>query len=355
MFQFPVSKKLKTQLPHITFEATSVCNLKCRYCYNIWKIPGTSGFEQFNSYKQARKTLNKLFKIADVNQVTFTGGEPLIAERFNELVLFTRMKKKSVAIITNGNKATASEYKQIFDLGVKLFELPLHSPTEKEHDYMTDTTGSWQKSLNSIKSLKEIGAQVVVVIVITKANYHLIKETLLFIKNLGISRIMLNRFNIGGQGIAEKAHLWLSYKEMNQAYHIASETGREHDLILSSNVCTPVCVLNPTDFPGIGFSNCSPDVKKRPLTLDIYGNLRFCNHSPTVLGNIFKDKLDDMLNSEQAQLWSMVTPDFCTECDLYSRCLGGCRAASEQLKLSVNAVDPVVEIIEDNTNPNNTG
>jgi len=336
---------LKYQLPHIIFETTSVCNLKCRYCYNIWKIPGTNDFEQFNSYKQAKKTLKKLFRVAYVDSVTFTGGEPFLAERFNELVLFTRLKNKSVTIIANGNKASNGDYKQMVDLGVSLLELPLHSPTAKEHDFMTDTEGSWQKSVDSIKELLELGAYVVAVIVITKANYHLIKETLLFIKSLGINRIMLNRFNIGGQGIAEKDNLWLSHKGINESYKIAAETGRENGLVLSSNVCTPICVLNPTDFQGIGFTSCSADVTKRPLTLDIHGDLRFCNHSPTVLGNIFNDKLEDMLNSKEAQLWNDVTPDFCTDCNLYERCMGGCRAASEQLKLSLSAVDPIVEII----------
>ncbi len=336
---------MKVDLPYITFETTSVCNLKCRYCYNIWKMPGTEDFEPFNSYKQARKTLKKLFQLANVNHVTFTGGEPFLAERFAELVLFTRLKNKSVAIITNGNKANEADYKQILDLGVGLFEVPIHSPDSKAHDYMTNTAGSWEKSLNSLQTLVNLGANVVAVIVITKANYHQVKETLLFIKDQGINRIMLNRFNIGGAGILEKENLWLSHDELKATYRIASETGRKHKLNLSSNVCTPVCVLNPAEYPGIAFSHCSPEVTRRPLTLDIIGNLRFCNHSPTILGNIFKDKLSDMLHSEKAELWSKVTPDFCGSCHLYSKCMGGCRAASEQLNLSLNAVDPVVEIL----------
>jgi radical SAM protein with 4Fe4S-binding SPASM domain len=343
----PISNKpmTKFKLPHITFEVTSVCNLKCRYCYNVWKIPGTEGFEQFNSYKLARKTLKRLFNIANVDHVTFTGGEPFLAERFNELVLFTRLKKKSVAIITNGNKATKSDFKQMLDLGVNLFEVPLHSPNSDAHDFMTNTPGSWLKSLESIRALVDIKAYIVAVIVITKANYKLVPQTLEFIKNQGVDRIMLNRFNIGGQGIMDKENLWLSHDEMKQAYTSASETGKKLNLNLSSNVCTPMCVLNPSDYPGIGFAFCSPDVTRRPLTLDILGNLRFCNHSPTILGNIYKDDLGKMLNSEKAQAWNHVKPEFCVSCELYSRCMGGCRAASEQLNLSLEAVDPVVEIL----------
>ncbi len=87
---------MKINLPYITYEITSVCNLKCKYCYNFWKAPDTAEFTDFNSYKQAKKTLNKIFKLADVKHITFTGGEPFMAERFQELVLFTRLKQKTV-------------------------------------------------------------------------------------------------------------------------------------------------------------------------------------------------------------------------------------------------------------------
>ncbi|OQY05309.1 MAG: hypothetical protein B6I20_01435 [Bacteroidetes bacterium 4572_117] len=333
---------MKVKLPQITFELTSVCNLKCKYCYNIWKMPGNKNFSHYNSYKQAKKTLKRIFKVADVKHVTFTGGEPFLAERFPELVLYAKMKKKSVTIITNGNSANKTDYKQMLDLKVGLFELPVHSPDTKAHDYMTGITGSWRKSVESIKILIGLNANVVGVIVITKANYKQIAETLVFLKNMGVFRIMLNRFNIGGQGIIEKNNLIISQQELAKTYKIASQTGREHKLALSSNVCTPLCVLNPDDFKNILFSTCSSDIKRRPLTIDIHGDLRFCNHSPTILGNIYKDKISDMLNSEKAQLWDNIIPDFCTGCNLYTKCKAGCRAASEQMKLSLNIPDPII-------------
>ena len=299
-------------------------------------------FQHFNSYKQARKTLKQLFRIAKVEHVTFTGGEPFLAERFSELVLFVRMKKKSVSIITNGNAGKEADYKQMKELAVTLLELPIHSPNSKIHDYMTNIPGSWEKSVESIKSLKELGMQTVVVVVITKANYLQIGETLEFIKSLGINRIMLNRFNIGGQGISEKSNLYLNTGELNKAFQIASEIGEKNKLILSYNVCTPLCVVNPKKYKNISFSTCSADVSRRPLTLDIYGNLRFCNHSPTILGNIFKDNITEMLNSEKAQLWNNTVPVFCSNCNLYPVCMAGCRAAAEQLNLSLNSPDPIV-------------
>lgn len=337
---------MKTKLSHIAIEITSVCNLKCKYCYNIWKSPGNNNFVQFNSYKQAHKTLKRLFKIADFDFITFTGGEPFLSERFSELVLLARMKKKAVTIITNGNSASKNNYKQMVDIGVGLFELPIHSPNAKAHDYMTGVDGSWENSVNSVKELVKLGVRVVAVIVITKANYKQITETILFIKSLGVFQIMLNRFNIGGQGIEQKENLIISRKELSKTYKAASEIGKTHKLILTSGVCTPICILNPKDYKNIRFSSCSQDIKKRPLTIDIHGNLRFCNHSPTVLGNIFTNNLDDMLNSEQAKLWNSIVPDFCSSCDLYSKCMAGCRAASEQMNFTLNSPDPIIQLTE---------
>lgn len=332
---------MKPDLSYIVFEVTSVCNLRCCYCYNIWKRPDV-GFEHFNSYKNAKKSLKKLFSVANVNHVTFTGGEPFLAERFAELVLFTRLQKKTVSVISNGNTSSFQEIKTLIDFGVNLFEFPLHSANPEIHDSMTCVKGSWEKTLKSIKFTLESGGNVVPVVVITKLNCEYISETLEFINNLGLKRIMLNRYNIGGESVGDFKKILPSKTELQKAYKSASISGYKHNLQLSSNVCTPFCILNPTDYPNISFSSCSSDVSKRPLTLDINGNLRFCNHSPTVMGNIFSEKIENILNSEKTENWENTVPDFCKNCSIYTKCLGGCRAASEQLGHSVKEVDPII-------------
>ncbi len=337
---------MKIKLTHVAFEVTSTCNLNCRYCYNYWKSPFYKEEKYFNSYKLARKTLKRLLKIADISYLSFTGGEPFAAERFKELVLFAKMKGKSVTIITNGNAASYNDYKETVAIGVNLYELPMHSENAEIHDFLTTVKGSWQKSVDSIKTLVAMNAEVVAVIVITKQNFNEIDKTLSFISSLGVKRIMLNRFNIGGNGIGEKQNLLMTKDELNTAFKIASVAGRKLKLALSSNVCTPLCVVNTTDYKNILFTKCSPDVTKRPLTVDIEGDLRFCNHSPTILGNIYTDKLEDMFNSEAANLWSKTIPDYCSSCDLYSSCMAGCRAASEQLNLGLNSPDPIVSCLK---------
>ncbi len=339
-----MSKTKREDRPYmrgIIFEVTSKCNLKCRYCYNVHKAPlgiapATGG------YHKAKRVLKRLFRVADLDRVTMTGGEPLLQERFLEIVLFCRMQGKRVVIISNGTSGDKEVYKQLIDMGVKLFELPFHSVDSEAHDRMTAVSGSHNAVTQNIAVLRKLGAVVVPVIVITRINRRRVPDTLKHLHSMGLKRIMLNRFNIGGSGIVNADELSLSIDELKAVFGAASDTARSLGLNVTSNVCSPVCVLDGRDYPGIRFSRCSPKLERRPLTMDLDGNLRFCNHSPVNMGNIYRDDLRQVIRSEYAASWRR-KPDFCATCDKWVRCYGGCRAASEQIGQSVEKVDPILQ------------
>ncbi|MFH0894561.1 MAG: radical SAM protein [Bacteroidota bacterium] len=333
----------KFDLSFIVFELTPACNLNCRYCYNVWKMPDSDYPTQQPTYRQARKVLKRAFRQAEIENVTFTGGEPFLFDRFAELVLFSRLRKKSVTIISNGNKGTRDDYKMMIKMGATLFEFPLHSHTAEAHDYMTRVDGSWAKSKQSCIEVMELGGTVVGVIVLTKANAKTLPQTLQMYKELGIQNVMMNRFNIGGNGIEESKNLTLTKEELNQAFRDATVAVDELGLSITSNVCTPFCVINPKDYPKVPVGSCSTDVREKPITIDLFGNVRLCNHSPVIAGNIFEKTLSEIFTSEYINEWKE-RPVFCNECAIFEDCLGGCRAASEQMGQALSSVDPLVEL-----------
>ncbi len=328
-------------LPHIAFETTDRCNLDCVYCYNIWK---TDAVERtpFNSYRKAIETLRKIFSVADVQYVAFTGGEPFLSERFAEVILFCRMEGKQITLISNGTKGKEKDYKQLIKLGVGLFEFPIHSGQADVHDRMVQVKGSWEKSVASTLSVLKLGGRVVPVVVITRHNVNQLGETLEFIASLGCRRIMLNRYNIGGRGCNHPLDVSASAEELRQAFQVANTKAEELGLQLSANVCTPICLLDPADYPLISFGHCSFDVLRRPITLDINGNIRLCNHSPIVAGNIYEKELEEILYSDYTAQWEEQIPELCKPCDKWSKCKGGCRAASEQCGQSLAKEDPII-------------
>ena len=338
------SKKNKAHLNYILFEVTRQCNLNCIYCYNHWKRDAIEIEKVEESYDQSLKTLKKLYQTTNVKHITFTGGEPLLAERFRELVLFCRLKGTSVTVITNGNTGTAEEISQLISIGVQLFELPVHSPSPSLHDRMTGLLGSWNKSTDTIRFITKMGGYVVPVLVVTKYNFNIVGQTLEFIHSMGFNRVMLNRYNIGGRGVNNPDKVVPTKDQLNEAFKQASETALRLKLTVSSNVCTPHCIIDPNHYRNIGFTNCSADITKRPLTLSTVGDLRFCNHSPNVIGNIFNQPLETILLNERVKYEFEKQPEFCFGCKKYEKCLGGCRAAAEQSGKTFSDVDPLVEV-----------
>ncbi len=331
----------RPRLPYVAFESTSRCNLDCRYCYNIWKRPGHCA--PFGaSYRQAIKTLRRLFSVADVGHVTMTGGEPFCGERFAEVVLYARMKRKSVSIITNGTAASERDYRTMTDLGVRLFELPLHSPEPGPHDGLTAVPGSWFRSLGSMRQIIELGAEVMGVVVVTRENYGQVGQTVELLRDTGVKRVMVNRFNVGGRGIDQQQSLTPTTMQLHLAFAAANRVAEDSDLRISSNICVPPCVLDTRRYPAVRFSHCSADPRQMPVTVDLNGDVRLCNHSPVKVGNIFKERVEEIFASGYALKWRDEVPDHCGDCRVFERCRGGCRAASEQLGLGLGAVDPVV-------------
>lgn len=333
---------MKFKLPHIAFECTSGCNLDCVFCYNIWKIPGRGIHPCEGSYKKSIGTLKKLFRDTDVDHVTITGGEPFLAERLIELVLFCRMQGKRVTLISNGTQGSHADYERMVKVGVSLFELPIHSFDAATHDMMAGVRGSWEKSVDSIEYLRGLGALPVVVIVLTRHNVAHVAATLDLIASLGVERVMVNRYNIGGRGVVAPMSISATREELQSAYREIDEKAVEKGLKITSNVCTPHCVLDPADYPHIGFGNCSPDPARRPVTLDTDGNIRLCNHSPVVAGNIFEQPLEQILRSPYAMSWGETVPELCADCARWNRCLGGCRAAAEQCGGGLCDPDPII-------------
>ena len=57
----------KVKLPGLIYEMTTVCNLKCKYCYNYWKKENddTLDIEKYNPKKQFMKS-------AKCDEITFS-------------------------------------------------------------------------------------------------------------------------------------------------------------------------------------------------------------------------------------------------------------------------------------------
>lgn len=324
---------------HIVFETTKKCNQQCHYCYNHWK---SDEIKNYKDKEKPVKILKKLLKSEEVSHITFSGGEPGLEPHLDELIYISKINGCKVTIITNGtviHKDLLSGYQQ---MGVNLFELTINGPSADIHEGINQLPGSFEKTIESITHLRSIKADVVGCIVVTKYNTATVNETIALFKSLGVRRIMLNRYNIGGYGRSHLDEIVPDKEVLQKTFKGASEVALSLGVKLYSAVCTPKCVLDPKDYQGISFSYCNYSPSRKQFTIDAYGDVRFCNHSPETIGNIKKSSIEEMMAGDYMASWSKDIPTFCTRCEEYHRCKGGCRAASEQMGLGNDTVDPLV-------------
>lgn len=329
----------KLMIPHIALEVNNSCNQDCVFCYN--HIPHET-LKSKSNYSELIKVLKKLYSQLKIESISFTGGETLLESRLEELVLFAKMKKSLTTIISNGTLFTDERIKNLVQLKNDLFQLPIHSATSTQHDLMTGLPGSHSKSVTAITKLKKEGANVVAVIVLTKLNAADISKTIEFVVELGITQISVDRYNIGGKNKDKYQQILQDVSELRKAYEEINLISKKLHLNVSSNVCTPHCVINPANYPFVLFGNCPENPLHFPITININGDLRVCNHSPVIAGNIFKQKVSDIINSDYVNTWKTNVPEPCQACSMWQNCRGGCRAASEQTGTSNKMADPII-------------
>ena len=334
-----MGKGERAYLPHAIVEVTSDCNLRCKHCYNWWKhaeatVPARA------SYRKAFALLEWLIRHTTAERVVFSGGEPTLSERFEELALHAKVNGLRVTVITNGNGSRRT-YEALARMGVDMMEFSVLSAREETHDGITGVRGSWRRLMEALRLTLERGVKVVPVTVVTALNAEGVAECVRTLHGLGLRRFMVNRYNIGGEGLNQARSLSPDRKTLRRVFREVDELAGLLSLDVVSGVCTPHCLLDPAEYPHIRFGNCSPEVYNHPLTFDLDGNVRMCNHSPKVLGNIYRQPLQEVLFSDYACSWNSTQATFCGECSRWEKCRGGCRAAAEQTGGSLLDVDPV--------------
>ena len=329
------------RIDNLVFEVTGTCNQCCRFCYNYWRGAGTSIPAPDPSL--ARKTLKRLLSQTSVGSLSFSGGEPLLLPNIHDLVLHARFKGCRVNVLTNGTLLTDDTLANFRSLGVGAIQIPLLSADASVHEFLTGLPGSWEKALGALRRTGEAGIGAAV-LVITRVNAPGIGETLPLLRDCGIRTVMVNRFNIGGNGIRNAGELVPDRKTLQEAFGAVEAFAAAHPSIrFVSGVCTPLCLLDTAPYPHIRFSRCSTDLSGRPVTVHYNGDVRFCNHSPRILGNIYSRPIGDILSDPETNAWYTPVPEACEKCALLSRCGGGCRAASEQVYGTFSAPDPILE------------
>lgn len=324
---------------NVTFEATQDCNQDCTFCYNVWKSREYPGGTL--DTERTKKMLDHIISDYRPLYFTLTGGEPLLRPDLLELVRHVSGRTHPI-LISNGTLMNDDLVKELVKAKVSTFEFTLLSADREVHNSMVRRR-SFDQVVEAIASVKAAGGHTATVFVATKDNIGTWKETIELNVALGVSGILFNRFNVGGAGIAAAKSLMPSVDEIREALSVADDAIEKYGISISCGVPIPQCVIDREPYKKIRFGDCPVGTKKEYPTVDALGNVRPCNHSPRIYGNVFETSFSRLIRGADAREYSSGAPEDCAGCVSVRTCRGGCRAAAEVCG-ECGGIDPFVSL-----------
>ncbi len=334
----------KPRLQSLIFEITQRCNHACLHCYNVWQgEPPSPPIHYPRGELDTPRTLHLLTKALDetkCHHVTLTGGEPLLRADLPILLDYLRERNIQVTIISNGRLLKEQTAVSLIEHGVALFELPLLSHQRETHDRLSAAPGAWDSVLAAMTHVRLHHGQVVTAFVATRLNIGHLYETIKLAFAFGARAVMFNRFNPGGRGRTHLIELLPTIEQVRDALTMAESASVEFGIPISCSIPIQPCLIDTSAFPHLGFGYCAAGSERAYYTLDPLGNVRPCNHSTTILGNLLEESFGDLVSPERLKGFVNALPAICTVCEQRAVCQGGCKAAAQVCYGSLDATEP---------------
>jgi radical SAM protein with 4Fe4S-binding SPASM domain len=266
------------------------------------------------SLEQWKTILAKLLPWADF--IKLTGGEPTLYPDF--YLLLDALEESSIPFVL----LTSGRWRQHQTLLTRLKEasnfkgllISLHGPNAQTHEAFTASVGSFQEASDAIRAAAELGLEVAASVVMVRPNLGRLEATANRAFELGANQVVFARHI--GQHIPG---LTLSNEELRAAINEVRMLEGKRLRIKFGN-CIPQC-FEPSSSVG-----CSAG--QTFCTIDPWGNLRPCNHSRLVGGNLLSQSIEEVWHSDTMWIWrQMISPE-CSNCQAFTQCRGGCRASA---------------------------
>ncbi len=309
------------------WELTLVCNLRCKHCGS------SAGFQRRNEL-----TTSEALRLCDqfpallVQEVDFTGGEPLprrdwpeIASRLQELGIITGM-------VTNGTTIDLETIYKMQETGISHMAVSIDG-LEATHDRIRGKAGLHRRSISGINLLLEHGIATSIITTVTELNIDELPAMFDHFVAMGIRRwrpqpLIRSGRVLGHQELQLEQQTYLKLVEFYQMYSaLAPDAGME---LMRADGLGYYFECNYSRGPWYG---CPAGRVSVGITSD--GKVKGCLSLPDefIEGDLRKNDLWDIWFDPDAfsytrQFSTSQLGNNCRSCAYGEQCLGGCTAMS---------------------------
>lgn len=312
----------------IGWELTLSCNLRCRHC-------GSSAGSPRSNELTTKEALALCDQLPDllVQEVDFSGGEPLLRPDWKEIAFRLKDLKIHTNILTHGLDLTVEKIKEISEAGITCVGLSIDG-LQKNHDFIRGRPGGFQRTLQSIDLLNTLGMKSNIITTVSSLNVDDLPELMHTLQQhhvtfwrlqplMPIGRVKTSQLRVENESILKLGRFIQQHKSeaMEHGLEIIGADGLQY-IFEEEKTQTS----KPWRGCPAGWSTCS-------ITSD--GKVKGCLAMPDELieGDLRNTELWDIWFSPNAFTYNRkFSPDQlgpnCRECDMCESCKGGCSTNS---------------------------
>ena len=221
-------------LQDLTLEITKKCPMKCILCSSNGGEPLPAEF----SLSELKNIVTQA-KSLGVNEISLSGGEPLVYPHVLELCKYITELKIAVSVYTSGNildksgqvsPISENYFRKLKNAGANKIVFSLHGSNSKIHNQITGIPKSFENLMFSIGNLQKVGISTDVHFVPLRENFKDLPAIVLLVKKMGLKSIHILRFVPQGRGGRYKDILELHPNEILELRKILADLIEKSDM-----------------------------------------------------------------------------------------------------------------------------
>lgn len=293
-----------------SLELTPACNSRCAGCYNVFAAERDATPPPLAA-NQWGQVLTQLAPHA--HRFKLTGGEPTLHPAFDAIVQHVRRLGTAFTVFTNGRwPDPAGVLDTLADApNLEGLLVSLHGANAASHEAFSGVSGSFQETVGNAERAVAAEIPITLSTVLHRENRYELEEIVALGRTLDVDHVTFNRYL--GPSIPG---LTLTPDQLQEAVRIVDRL-REEGHPVSFGTGIPQCFTRSSSsgcHAGVAFSAVDP-----------WGNLRPCNHSSLIAGNLLTGTLEEAWHAPEMKRFRNAIPDACHNCAAFPTCHGGCR------------------------------
>ncbi|MHA1228574.1 MAG: radical SAM protein [Candidatus Hodarchaeales archaeon] len=337
----------------LQWHITAKCDQKCMHCY----LRDSPTYQEELKNELAFEDCIKIIDDFTVTfrrwgmpiRINFTGGDPLLRKDIFDIMRYAQKKGIAIGILGNPNHLDYRTARRLKNLGVFRYQISIDGLHET-HDNLRGKKGLFDKSIETIHILEDVGIPSVVMFTLSRVNANELIKVIRIVAEEGASIFDFARLVPTGAGgqlrnqileakeyrrlLLEVLEEYKRLKDLGYRTHFGRKDHLWKLLYKELGLLKPLPKDKETVYGGCGIGNSV-------LSVLADGTVYPCRRLPIKIGKLPNESIRKIfINSpELNKMRDIGSMRKCKDCDLVQFCRG-CPAVSYSVYGDHNAPDP---------------